>query len=137
MATVPSIKDEDAAPDVKRTFDDIRTTRKTDQVNAIWRMLGNYPEELDAVWTDVKRVMGAPQAEGGLDPLTRELIYIAVSATNQCGYCVHSHTAAARQKGMTDRMHKELVQIVSLAARTNQIVAMLQVPIDPAFDLDR
>jgi uncharacterized peroxidase-related enzyme len=132
MATVEIWTDEkvEADPRVKKVFDDIRATRKSDFVNNIWRALANQPALLEETWGKVKSVMVAP---GALDPLTRELVYIAVSAANGCAYCVHSHTAAAKQKGMTAAQYGELQAIVSLASQTNALVTMLQVPIDDAF----
>jgi uncharacterized peroxidase-related enzyme len=132
MATVEIWTDEDVEADarVKKVFDDIRATRKSDFVNNIWRALANQPALLEQTWEKVKAVMVAP---GALDPLTRELIYIAVSAANGCGYCVHSHTAAAKQKGMSAAQYGELQSIVSLASQTNALVTMLQVPVDDAF----
>ena len=105
MATVRLWTDAEAEarPEVKAVFDDIRATRKSDFVNNFWRGLANQPEVLERTWNNLKAVMGAP---GPLDPLTRELIYMAVSITNNCSYCIHSHTAAARAKGMTDARHR-------------------------------
>jgi AhpD family alkylhydroperoxidase len=120
----------DADPRVKAVFYDIRATRKTDFVNNIWRALANQPAVLERTWQQVKSVMVTP---GELDPLTRELIYIAVSIANGCGYCVHSHTAAARGKGLSETQHGELLAIVGLAAQTNSLVTALQVPVDSAF----
>jgi AhpD family alkylhydroperoxidase len=132
MATVEIWTDEkvDADPRVRKVFDDIRATRKSDFVNNMWRALANQPALLEETWEKVKAVMVVP---GALDPLTRELIYIAVSTANGCGYCVHSHTAAARQKGLTTNQYGELQAIVSLASQTNALATMLQVPIDDAF----
>jgi AhpD family alkylhydroperoxidase len=124
--------DEDVARDVrvKAVFDDIRATRQSDFVNNVWRGLANQPAVLERTWEQVKAVMVAP---GSLDPLTRELIYIAVSTTNGCGYCVHSHTAAAAAKGMTPAQHGELLAIIGLASQTNALVTALQLPIDQEF----
>jgi AhpD family alkylhydroperoxidase len=132
MATVELLTDEkvQADPRVKRVFDDIRATRKSDFMNTIWRMLANQPALLEQTGERVKAVMVEP---GALDPLTRELIYIAVSTANGCGYCVHSHTAAAKQKGMTAEQYGELQAIVALASQTNALATMLQVPVDDAF----
>jgi len=132
MATVEIWTDErvDADARIKKVFDDIRATRHSDFVNNVWRALANQPALLEKTWETVKAVMVAP---GALDPLTRELIYIAVSAANGCGYCVHSHTAAAKQKGLTAAQYGELQAIVGLASQTNALVTMLQVPIDDAF----
>ncbi len=119
-------------PRVKAVFDDIRTTRRTDFVNNLWRSLAFDPDLLETTWSEVKRLMAT---ETLLDPLTKELIYIAVSVANGCGYCVHSHTAAARSKGMTVAQHAELLAIIALAAKTNHLATGLQVPLDPVFDL--
>lgn len=134
MATVRMMTNEeaDAIPAVKAVFDDIRTTRKSDFINNFWRALAHDPAELARIWGQVKAVMVAP---GALDPLTRELIYIAVSTANGCTYCIHSHTAAARAKGMTDAQHGELISIIGLAGQTNHLVHALQVPVDPEFQV--
>ncbi|MEM6383418.1 MAG: carboxymuconolactone decarboxylase family protein [Pseudomonadota bacterium] len=134
MSTVPLVSDEDASPAAQAVFDDIRETRGTQTINNFWRALAHNPAELERVWADVKRVMGPAEQEGRLDPLTKELIYIAVSVANACTYCAHSHTAAARQKGMTNELYAELMEIVSLAGRTNHLATMLQIPVDDAFD---
>jgi AhpD family alkylhydroperoxidase len=131
MATVPLSADAESDPRVKAVFDDIRTTRKTDFINNLWRALAFDPPLLERTWADVKALMATPTL---LDPLTKEMVYIAVSIANACSYCVHSHTAAARAKGMTDAQHAELLAIVSLAARTNHLANALQVPVDAAFD---
>lgn len=131
MATVPLPASPESDPRVKAVFDDIRATRKTDFVNNMWRALAFDPALLERTWAEVKALMATPTL---LDPLTKEMVYIAVSITNGCGYCVHSHTAAARAKGMTDAQHAELLAIVALAAKTNQLVTGLQVPLDPVFD---
>jgi AhpD family alkylhydroperoxidase len=115
---------------VKAVFDDIRATRQSNFVNNIWRALANQPDVLERTWEQVKAVMVAP---GALDPITRELIYIAVSAAHGCGYCVHSHTAAATAKGMTAAQHGELLAIVGLASQTNALVTALQLPVDAEF----
>ncbi|MGL4281329.1 MAG: carboxymuconolactone decarboxylase family protein [Albidovulum sp.] len=130
MATVPVLTDEAAAAEARATFDDIRATRQTDFVNNFWRALAADPALLASVWERVKLVM----APGALDPLTKELIYVAVSATNGCSYCVHSHTAAARAKGMTEAQHGELLAVIALAHQTNALATALQVPVDPAFE---
>jgi len=131
MATIAPRPDPESDPRVRAVFDDIRATRKSDFVNAFWRYLAFDAALLERTWAEVKEVMVAPSA---LDPLTKELLYIAVSVTNGCSYCVHSHTAAARAKGMTDAQHADLLKVVALAAKTNQLVTGLQVPVDPAFD---
>ena len=111
-------------------FDDIRATRKSDFVNNFWRALANQPELLEATWARVKEVMIAP---GTLDPLTKELIYIAVSTINSCSYCIHSHTAAARAKGLTPEQHAEFLDVLALASQTNALANALQIPVDPEF----
>lgn len=131
MSTVKPIDDPESNPRVKAVFDDIRATRKTDFVNNLWRTLAFEPSLLENTWSEVKRLMATPTA---LDPLTKELIYVAVSIANSCSYCVHSHTAAARAKGMTDAQHAELLAIVALAAKTNHLATGLQVPVDSAFE---
>jgi len=113
-------------------FDDIRATRKSDFVNNFWRGLANDPPLLKRTWEGLKAVMAT---EGALDPLTREMIYIAVSTANSCSYCVHSHTAAARARGMTDAQHAELLAVIGLAAQTNHLVTAMQIPIDPEFQV--
>ncbi|MDH6233216.1 AhpD family alkylhydroperoxidase [Mesorhizobium soli] len=135
MATVKLWSDADVEtnPAVKAVFDDIRATRKSDFVNNFWRGLANDPVNLKRVWEQLKAVMVAP---GALDPLVREMIYIAVSTANGCQYCVHSHTAAARAKGMSDAQHAELLAVIGLAAQTNHIVTALQIPVDPEFDVN-
>jgi AhpD family alkylhydroperoxidase len=115
---------------VLAVFDDIRATRKSDFVNNFWRALANEPALLESTWSRVKEVMIAP---GALDPLVKELIYIAVSTINSCTYCIHSHTAAARAKGMSDEQHAELLAVVGLAAQTNALASALQIPVDPEF----
>ena len=131
MTTRPTPPETDHDARVTAVFDDIRATRRTDYINNLWRMLAFDAALLEQTWADVKRIMATPSH---LDPLTKELIYIAVSITNACGYCVHSHTAAARAKGMTDAQHAELLSIVALAAKTNQLATGLQVPVDAVFD---
>jgi len=131
MSTIAPLTDPESDPRVKAVFDDIRATRKTDFINNLWRYLAFDPTLLESTWAEVKRVMVTPSS---LDPLTKELIYIAVSVTNSCSYCVHSHTAAATAKGMTSEQHAELIAIVGLAAKTNQLATALQVPLDPVLD---
>jgi AhpD family alkylhydroperoxidase len=132
LATVKLWSDEEvtAVPAVKTVFDDIRATRKSDFVNNFWRALANQPKLLERTWASVKQVMVEP---GTLDPLTKELIYIAVSATNSCSYCVHSHTAAARAKGLTDEQHAEFLAVVGMAAETNTLANSMQIPVDQEF----
>ncbi|MCU1324497.1 MAG: 4-carboxymuconolactone decarboxylase domain/alkylhydroperoxidase AhpD family core domain protein [Acidobacteriaceae bacterium] len=132
MATVKLWTDEEvsAAPRIQAVFDDIRSTRKSDFVNNFWRALANQPALLERTWASIKEVMVAP---GTLDPLTKELIYIAVSTINSCSYCIHSHTAAARAKGLTDDQHAELLAVIGMASETNALSNALQVPVDPEF----
>lgn len=133
MSTIACPPQPPGDPRVKAVFDDIRATRKSGFINNFWLYLAFDPQLLEETWYDVKAVMAEPSA---LDPLTKELIYIAVSITNSCRYCVHSHTAAAKAKGMTDAMYADLLRVASTAARTNQLVNGLQVPVDTAFDLE-
>ncbi len=129
MATVPLIDHANASPAVRAVYDDIKQLRRVDDVNNFWKSLANAPVQLEQVWSEVKTVM----QPGALDALTKELIYIAVSASNSCTYCVHSHTAAARAKGMTPEQHAELLAVIALASRTNALANSLQVPVDPQF----
>ena len=132
MATVKLWTDEAVAatPAVKAVFEDIRATRKSDFVNNFWRALANQPDLLERTWASVKRVMIEP---GALDPLTKELVYIAVSAANSCTYCVHSHTAAARAKGLSDEQYAEFLAVMGMAAETNTLANSLQIPVDRQF----
>jgi len=132
MATVKLWTDEEVSADarVKAVFDDIRATRKSDFVNNFWRALAHQPALLERTWSSVKAVMVEP---GVLDPLTKELIYIAVSLTNSCSYCVHSHTAAARSKGLTEQQYAEFLAVVGMASETNALATALQIPVDPEF----
>ncbi|MDY0872587.1 carboxymuconolactone decarboxylase family protein [Dongia rigui] len=134
MATLklPSIAEAEKNPAVKAVYDDIRATRKSDFINNIWRGLAGSPVLLQRIWDQIKAVMATPSA---IDPLTKEMIYIAVSTANGCSYCVHSHTAAARAKGMTDEQHTELMAIISLAGQTNHLVTAMQIPLDPEFEV--
>ena len=129
MATVPLIFDEEASSEVLAVFDDIRAVRGTDFINNFWRALAHDPATLKATWERLKNVM----ADGALDPLIKEMLYIAVSTANGCEYCIHSHTAAARAKGMSDAQHAELVGVIGMAMQTNGLVTALQVPVDDMF----
>lgn len=129
MALVPLLSDKSASAAAREVFDDIRAMRNTDYVNNIWRALANDPAQLQSTWREVKRVM----APGALDALTKELIYLAVSAANNCEYCLHTHAAAARSKGMTPEMFSELMQVIVLASQTNRIAIGLQVPLDECY----
>ncbi|MCP5038937.1 MAG: carboxymuconolactone decarboxylase family protein [Rhodobacteraceae bacterium] len=132
MATLLPPENPEDNPRVKAVFDDIRATRKTDFINNIWRYLAADADLLERTWNEIKAVMATPS---DLDPLTKELIYLAVSIVNNCDYCVHSHSAAARAKGMTPAQHAEVLQIVALAAKTNVISNAMQLPVDPEFML--
>lgn len=134
MSTIKPAEDIEADPRVKAVFDDIRAVRKSDFINNMWRYLAFDPTLLERTWAEVKAVMATPST---LDPLVKEMLYIAVSVTNGCSYCVHSHTAAAKAKGMTDAQYGELLAIVSLAGKTNQLATALQLPVDAVFDADR
>jgi AhpD family alkylhydroperoxidase len=129
MALVRIIEYAEASPQVKVVYDDIMKTRGVDWVNNFWKALANDPALLARVWSQVKQVM----APGALDPLVKEMVYVAVSATNGCEYCTHSHTAAARKKGMSDAMFMELMAVVGLANETNRLANGLRVPVDPQF----
>ena len=129
MATLGLIQYGDASPEVRAVYDDIMTTRKTDWINNFWKALANDPATLKRTWQDIKQIM----APGALDPLTKEMIYVAVSVSNQCGYCIASHTAAARNKGMTDGMFRELMAVVGMANQTNRLSAGYQIEIDEQF----
>jgi AhpD family alkylhydroperoxidase len=129
MGTVPLLSDDAAGADALAVFNDIREKRGTDYVNNFWRALAHDPQQLKATWERLQVVM----APGALDPLVKEMVYIAVSATNKCGYCIHSHTAAARAKGMTDAQYAELLQVVAMAAQTNALVTAMQVEVDERF----
>jgi len=115
---------------VAEIYADIRATRGSDFINNFWRALAINPDLLESTWNEIKAVMVAP---GELDPLTKEMLYIGVSVANGCTYCVHSHTAAAYAKGMTDTMHGELLSVIGLAAKTNHLAESLQVPVDDEF----
>ena len=118
-----------AAPEVKAVYDDIMATRKTDWVNNFWKALAAHPPTLKRIWAGVKEVM----SPGKLDPLTKEMIYVAVSATNNCEYCIHSHIASARAKGMTDEMLGELMAVTGMANQTNRLANGYRIPVDPQF----
>jgi AhpD family alkylhydroperoxidase len=128
----PLIEYEQSSGLVREVYDNIRVTRKTDDINNFWKAIANHPPTLQRTWATLKEVMGGP---GELDPLVRELIYIAVSATNGCNYCVASHRGAAVAKGMTEEMFGELMSIVGVANMTNRLANGFQVPIDDKFKL--
>jgi AhpD family alkylhydroperoxidase len=129
MAVVPILSDDAAGASALAVFDDIRAKRQTDYVNNFWRALAADPALLSATWDRLQAVM----APGALDPLTKELIYIAVSVANGCGYCIHSHTASARARGMTDAQHGELMAVIAMASQTNALATALQVDPDDRF----
>lgn len=130
MATVKLIEYEDAGPEVRQVYDDIMKTRQVDWINNFWKALAVQPEMLNRTWEGLKVIM----APGALAPLVKEMLYIAISATNNCEYCVKSHTAAARAKGMTDEMLGELMAVVGMANQTNALATGLQVDVDKAFE---
>jgi AhpD family alkylhydroperoxidase len=129
VSLVTLIEYRDASPEVRALYDDIMKTRGVDWVNNFWKALANDPAELRRVWANVKQVM----APGALDPLVKEMVYVAVSATNGCEYCTYSHTAGARKKGMTDAMFMELMAVVGLANETNRLANGFRMPVDPQF----
>jgi AhpD family alkylhydroperoxidase len=133
MATLGLVEYGDASSEVRAVYDDIMATRKTDWINNFWKAIANDPATLKRTWEDIKQIM----APGALDPLTKELIYVAVSVSNQCDYCIASHTVSARKKGMTDEMFKELMAVVGMANETNRLSAGYQVEIDEQFKSGR
>ena len=129
MATLGLIEYRDASPEVRALYDDIMATRKTDLINNFWKAIANDPAALRRTWESVKQIM----TPGALDARTKEMIYVAVSATNQCAYCIASHTASARKAGMTDAMFAELMAVVGMANETNRLASGYQVEIDERF----
>ena len=129
MATLGLIDYKDASPEVRAVYDDIMATRKTDWINNFWKALAHDPATLKRTWNDIKQIM----APGALDAVTKEMIYVAVSVTNQCGYCIASHTASAKNKGMSDDMFRELMEVVGMANETNHMASGYQIEIDPQF----
>jgi len=129
MATLGLIEYADSTPEVRAVYDDIMTTRRVDWINNFWKALAHDPMTLRRTWESVKQIM----APGALDACTKEMIYLAVSVTNQCGYCIASHTASARKAGMTDAMFAEVMAVVGMANETNRLVAGYQVEIDEQF----
>lgn len=129
MTTVKLLSDAEATPEARAVFDEIRALRGTDYVNNFWRALAHDPAQLRATWDRLKVVM----APGALDPLVKEMLYVAVSVANGCDYCVHSHSAAARAKGMTPEMYGELLSVIGMASQTNALATALQVPVDEIF----
>jgi AhpD family alkylhydroperoxidase len=133
MATLGFVEYENASPAVRAVFDDIMATRKVDRVNNFWKAIAHDPATLKRTWESLKQIM----APGALDPLTKEMIYVAVSVTNNCGYCIASHTAAAQAKGMTDAMFHELQAVIGMANETNKLVTGYQVELDEQFKTPR
>lgn len=133
MATVKLIEYADANPAVRAIYDDIRHTRGSDFINNFWKALANHPDTLARTWESLKAVMGP----GELDPLVKEMLYVAVSVVNNCDYCIHSHTAAAFNKGMTPGQYQELLAVIGMAAETNHLATALKVPVDKAFLADQ
>ena len=129
MAIFGLIEYADASPEVRAVYDDLMATRQTDYINNFWKALAHDPAVLRRTWESIKQIM----APGALDPLIKEMIYLAVSATNQCGYCIASHTAAARKAGMTDAQFAELMAVVGMANETNRLASGYQVEIDERF----
>ena len=132
MATLSLLQDEEVSAEALAVFNDIRATRGADFINNFWRGLAHDPALLRATWERLKVVM----APGALDPLVKEMLYIAVSVANGCTYCIHSHTAAARAKGMTEAQYGELLAVVGMAAQTNALVSAMQIPVDKVFEAD-
>jgi AhpD family alkylhydroperoxidase len=129
MSTFGFIEYSDASPEVRAVYDDIMATRKTDWINNFWKSIAHDPATLKRTWESIKQIM----APGALDPLTKEMIYVAVSASNGCEYCIASHTVSARKQGMTDAQFKELMAVVGMANETNRLVKGYQVEIDDRF----
>ncbi len=129
MGTVALLSDEEVSAEALAVFNEIREVRGTDFINNFWRAIAHDPALLRATWDRLKVVM----APGALDPLVKEMLYVAVSAANGCGYCAHSHTAAARAKGMTEEMYGELLAVIGMASQTNTLVTALQTPVDEVF----
>lgn len=129
MATLGFVEYADAPPEVRAVYDDIMATRQTDWINNFWKALARDPAALRRTWESIKEIM----RPGALDALTKEMIYLAVSATNQCGYCIASHTAAARKAGMSDTMFAEVMAVVGMANESNRLASGYQVEIDERF----
>ncbi|HTC65696.1 MAG TPA: carboxymuconolactone decarboxylase family protein [Candidatus Acidoferrum sp.] len=129
MATFALIEYQDASPEVRAVYDDIMATRKIDWINNFWKAIAHDPTTLKRTWESIKQIM----APGALDSLTKELLYVAVSITNNCHYCIASHTASARKKGMTDQMFHELQAVIGMANETNKMVTGYQVELDEQF----
>ena len=130
MASVKLIEYAQASTQVRAVYDDIMATRKTDWINNFWKAIAHDPVTLKRTWESIKQIMGP----GALDPLMKEMIYLAVSVTNGCGYCIASHTAAARKAGMSDAMFAEVMAVTGMANETNRLVNGYRVPIDAAYN---
>lgn len=131
MTTVRLLNDDDASPEAREVFNDIRKTRNSDYVNNAWRAQANHPAMLKQNWQKAKQVMGP----GELDPVIKEMIYLTVSIMNNCEYCIHSHTFFARQKGMSDAQYNEMLSIIGLATEGNRMMTAMQVPVDERFQV--
>ncbi|WP_417598506.1 carboxymuconolactone decarboxylase family protein [Pararhodobacter oceanensis] len=129
MATLGLLDDASAGPDALAVFDDIRAVRGSEYINNFWRALAHDPALLEAIWSRLKQVM----APGALDPLVKEMVYVAVSVANGCEYCIHSHTAAAKAKGMSEAQHAELLAVIGMASQTNALATALAVEVDARF----
>lgn len=132
MATARLIHYEEASEEVKAVFDEIKQTRHIADVNNFWKALANHPDTLKRTWESLRAVMGP----GSLDPVVKEMLYVAVSIANNCDYCIHSHTASAFAKGMSEDQYQELLAVVGMASQTNALATALKVPIDPQFLAD-
>jgi AhpD family alkylhydroperoxidase len=132
MATVGLVEYENASPEVKAVFDDIKQTRNVENVNNFWKAIANHPETLKRIWESLREIM----KPGALDALTKEMIYVAVSIANSCDYCIHTHTAAAFGKGMTEDQYQELLAVVAMAHQTNALATGMKVPVDAQFSVD-
>lgn len=129
MPMLPMVEEGDASPEVREVYGEIKAARKTDWINNFWKVLASHPPTLRRMWNTVREVM----APGALDPLTKEMLYVAVSVTNNCEYCIHSHIAAARAKGMSDAQLAELLAVVGVANETNRLANGYRIPVDAAF----
>ena len=130
MNTIKPIEYRDASPKIRAVYDDIKRTRQVEDVNNFWKYLAHDPPTLQRTWASIKEIM----APGALDPLTKEMVYLAVSVTNGCAYCIASHGAAARKAGMSETMFGELMAVVGMANETNRLANGYRVPVDPAFE---
>ena len=129
MATVSLVQYENASADVRAVFDDIKHTRNVKDVNNFWKALANHPATLKRTWESLREVM----QPGALDPLTKEMVYVAVSVANNCDYCIHSHTASAFAKGMTQEQYAELLAVIGMASETNALASAMKIPVDQQY----